>query len=238
MTPQFFQAKRFFDNMSLPRSVYQNLWMENTTTLFHTPRSITNKTHAAIAIADEIAKAGRDVIYITTQPTLNGCSSNAEKLHLYTPEFESVDDKRDYADLIFDAIEHAVRTTTIRTFIVDSVTRIAALSFGRNASAAYVMKRFVAMQVKFKLSLLVLADDNSRSTTRALVALADSEITESPDGDTEPDSTDATDAPSAAQPPRQQQTYFSPFKLYRPIPGPVLSRQQRRALQRQQAKLR
>ena len=178
------------------------------------------------------------MIYITTQPTLNGCNSDAEKLHFYTPEFESVDDKRDYADLIFDAIEHAVRTTSIRTFIVDSVTRIAALSFGRNASAAYVMKRFVAMQVKFKLSLLVLADDNSRSTTRALVALADSEITESPDGDTEPDSNDATDAPSAAQPPRQQQTYFSPFKLYRPIPRPVLSRQQRRALQRQQAKLR
>ena len=234
MTPQFVQAKSFFDNMSLPRSIYQNLWMENTTTLFHTPRSITNKTHAALAIADEIAKAGRDVIYITTQPTLNGCSSNADKLHFYTPEFESVDDKRDYADLIFDAIEHAVRTTTIRTFIVDSVTRIAALSFGRNASATYVMKRFVAMQVKFKLSLLVLADDNSRSTTRALVALADSEITESPDDD---EQTPARDT-YASQQPRQQQTYFSPFKLYRPIPGPVLSRQQRRALQRQQAKLR
>ena len=42
MTPQFVQAKSFFDNMSLPRSIYQNLWMENTTTLFHTPRSITN----------------------------------------------------------------------------------------------------------------------------------------------------------------------------------------------------
>ena len=234
MTPQFVQAKSFFDNMSLPRSIYQNLWMENTTTLFHTPRSITNKTHAAIAIADEIAKAGRDVIYITTQPTLNGCSSDADKLHFYTPEFESVDDKRDYADLIFDAIEHAVRTTTIRTFIVDSVTRIAALSFGRNASAAYVMKRFVAMQVKFKLSLLVLADDNSRSTTRALVALADSEITESPDDD---EQTLARDT-YASQQPRPQQSRPNPFKLCRPAPEPVLTRQQRRALQRQQSKLR
>ena len=56
------------------------------------------------------------------------------------------------------------------------MTRIAALSFGRNASAAYVMKRLVALQVRCKLSLLVVSPDSTRATDRALLNLADSEI--------------------------------------------------------------
>ena len=174
------------------------------------------------------------MIYITTQPTLNGCSSNAEKLHFYTPEFESVDDKRDYADLIFDAIEHAVRTTTIRTFIVDSVPRIAALSFGRNASAAYVMKRLVALQVKCRLSMLVLADDTTKSSTRALVSLASAEITPDPEADNAPRASLSQMADQLGH--GHQQLPPEPLPVCRPASEATLNRQQRRALQRQQAR--
>lgn len=77
---------------------------------------------------------------------------------------------------MFEAIEQAVRTTSIRTFVIDSVSRIAALSFGRNASVAYLMKRLVALQVKGRLSVLVVADDATKSVNNALAALAASEI--------------------------------------------------------------
>ena len=74
-------------------------------------------------------------------------------------------------------IEEIITTTSIRTFVIDSVSRIAALSFGRNASVAYVMKRLVALQVRCKLSLLVISHDSTKSTERALLTLSDSEIT-------------------------------------------------------------
>ncbi|MDE6369729.1 MAG: hypothetical protein K2K94_10890, partial [Muribaculaceae bacterium] len=60
------------------------------------------------------------------------------------------------------------------------VTRIAALSFGRNASVAYVMKRLVALQVRCKLSLLVISHDTTKTTDRALLNLSDTEITLDP----------------------------------------------------------
>ena len=60
--------------------------------------------------------------------------------------------------------------------MIDSVSRIAALSFGRNASVAYIMKRIVALQVKCKLSILVVADDSTKTVNNALLALAASEI--------------------------------------------------------------
>ncbi len=107
---------------------------------------------------------------------LAGSDAGHENICMFTPEFESIDDTSDYADLVFEAIEQAVRTTSIRTFVIDSVSRIAALSFGRNASVAYLMKRLVALQVKGRLSVLVVADDATKSVNNALAALAASEI--------------------------------------------------------------
>ncbi|MDE6369566.1 MAG: hypothetical protein K2K94_10055, partial [Muribaculaceae bacterium] len=97
-------------------------------------------------------------------------------LSVCIPSFESPEDKTDYADLVISTIEEIVRDTDIRTFVIDSVTRIAALSFGRNASVAYVMKRLVALQVRCKLSLLVILHDSTKTTDRALLNLTDTEI--------------------------------------------------------------
>ena len=102
----------------------------------------------------------------------------SDNFYVFTPEYESIDDTADYADLVFEAIEQAIRTTSIRTFVIDSVNRIAALSFGRNASVAYIMKRLVALQVKCRLSVLVVADDTTKSVNNALITLAASEISE------------------------------------------------------------
>lgn len=96
--------------------------------------------------------------------------------YIHSPEFASADDERDYADIVIADIEEAIALTEARIFIVDSLTRIAALSFGRNSSAAYIMKRLLALQVRHKISLLVIARDCTKASSRALVNLADSEI--------------------------------------------------------------
>lgn len=230
----FQQAKSFFANQKQPVSLYQNIWFENTTVLFHSPRFYdVNKSDTAISIANDVAAKGRDVLYISTEALLGKVRVDAERLFIFTPEFESIDDKRDYADLVFEAIEHAVRNTDIRTFVIDSVTRIAALSFGRNASAAYIMKRLVAMQVKCKLSLLVLADDTTRSTVRALISLATAEI--APSNETREGVTPNSALDAAGKEIVYTPMPYPPFPVCRPAAEPVLTRQQRRALARQHA---
>ncbi|MDE5554809.1 MAG: hypothetical protein K2J10_06465, partial [Muribaculaceae bacterium] len=82
----------------------------------------------------------------------------------------------DYADLIINGIENLVTKYNLRIFIVDSVTRIAALSFGRNASAAYVMKRLVALQMRLGISLIVIARDATKGVARSLGNLAEGTI--------------------------------------------------------------
>ncbi|MDE5555248.1 MAG: hypothetical protein K2J10_08720 [Muribaculaceae bacterium] len=237
----FQQSKSFFDNQKQPVSLYQGVWLENTTALIHSPRSCdVDKTQMALSIAKEVADGGRDVLYISAEPLMGKNRTEAERLFIFTPEFESIDDERDYADLVFEAIDHAVRNTAIRTIVVDSVTRIAGLSFGRNASAAYIMKRLVALQVKCKLSLLVLADDTTKSAMRALGALASAVISladtsDKSDKSDKSDLSDKSDKPvktvKATTPPMPHR----PFPVGRPTPKPVLTRQQRRALARQQA---
>lgn len=175
MNYEFVPSKRFFCDTKTPVYLFKDLWKEGTTALVHSPR-IVNRTSFALSIANDIASKGREVLYVNADQNLGDCNANADNLYVYTPEYESIDDKTDYADMVFQAIEHAVRTTSIRTFVIDSVSRIAALSFGRNASAAYVMKRLVALQVKCKLSLLVLADDTTKSATNALIGLAALEL--------------------------------------------------------------
>lgn len=175
MEHQFIKAKKFFSENLHPKFIYKNVWREQTTALLHGPRNL-DKTSFAITIADDIARRGHEVLYVNASGKLGGIQCDTESLYIFNPEFESIDDKTDYADLIFEAIEQAVRTTSIRTFVIDSVTRIAALSFGRNASAAFVMKRLVALQVKCKLSLLVLADHTTKAVNNALIALSEANM--------------------------------------------------------------
>ena len=180
MEHNFTKAKQFFSKAKTTLWLYKNLWKECTTALIRTPRDV-DKTAGALSIAAEIASSGREVLYINAEQRVDrhaDVAANADNLYIFTPEYESPDDPTDYADLVFDAIDQAVRTTDIRIFVVDSVSRMAALSFGRNASQAYIMKRLVAMQLKYKISILVLADDSTKTVNNALSALAATELSE------------------------------------------------------------
>ena len=174
MDHKFISSTKFFSEVTKTVYLYGKVWREATTALIHGPRAL-DKSAGALDIALDIARGGREVLYVNAGDRLGrlaGSDAGHENLYMFTPEFESIDDTSDYADLVFEAIEQAVRTTSIRTFVIDSVSRIAALSFGRNASVAYLMKRLVALQVKGRLSVLVVADDGTKSVNNALAALA------------------------------------------------------------------
>lgn len=174
MDHKFISSTKFFSEVTKTVYLYGKVWREATTALIHGPRAL-DKSAGALDIALDIARGGREVLYVNAGERLGrlaGSDAGHENLYMFTPEFESIDDTSDYADLVFEAIEQAVRTTSIRTFVIDSVSRIAALSFGRNASVAYLMKRLVALQVKGRLSVLVVADDATKSVNNALAALA------------------------------------------------------------------
>lgn len=178
MDHKFISSTKFFSEVTKTVYLYGKVWREATTALIHGPRAL-DKSAGALDFALDIARGGREVLYVNAGDRLGrlaGSDAGHENLYMFTPEFESIDDTSDYADLVFEAIEQAVRTTSIRTFVIDSVSRIAALSFGRNASVAYLMKRLVALQVKGRLSVLVVADDATKSVNNALAALAASEI--------------------------------------------------------------
>ena len=172
MDHKFISSTKFFSEVTKTVYLYGKVWREATTALIHGPRAV-DKSAGALDIALNIARGGREVLYVNAGDRLGrlaGSDAGHENLYMFTPEFESIDDTSDYADLVFEAIEQAVRTTSIRTFVIDSVSRIAALSFGRNASVAYLMKRLVALQVKGRLSVLVVADDATKSVNNALAA--------------------------------------------------------------------
>lgn len=178
MDHKFISSTKFFSEVTKTVYLYGKVWREATTALIHGPRAV-DKSAGALDIALNIARGGREVLYVNAGDRLGrlaGSDAGHENLYMFTPEFESIDDTSDYADLVFEAIEQAVRATSIRTFVIDSVSRIAALSFGRNASVAYLMKRLVALQVKGRLSVLVVADDATKSVNNALAALAAAEI--------------------------------------------------------------
>lgn len=203
-------------------NLYKNLWKENTTALLHAPRA-TDKTSLALDIVASVVASGREVIYVNTAHSLDSHVDRAASISgllVFTPEYESPDDTADYADLVISGIEEAVATTSVRTFVIDSVTRIAALSFGRNASASYVMKRLMALQVRCGLSLLVISHDSTKATDRTLVCLADSEIVV----DQPAESVDQLAEISVV-------TETLPVTHITPI-----TRQQRRALEREQRK--
>ncbi len=167
MDHKFISSKNFFSGVRKAVSLYKNIWREGTTALIHGPREA-DKSARALDIALDVAHTGRRVLYVNAEDRLDRVAADDaghDNLYVFTPEFSALDDSTDYADLVFEAIGQAVRTTDIRTFVIDSVSRIAALSFGRNASPAYIMKRLVALQVKCRLSVLVVADDAQRPST-------------------------------------------------------------------------
>lgn len=178
MKHNFLSAKQFGNSIGKAIYLYKNSWKQCTTALIHAPREV-DKTDRALDIAVDIATKGSKVLYVNVDKNLDAYSdivAECDNIVVFNPQFESADDRADYADLVFEAIEQAVTTTSIRVFVIDSVSRMAVLSFGRNASAAYIMKRLVALQTKCQISILALAHDMNRTATRGLVALADTEI--------------------------------------------------------------
>ena len=235
MEHKFEKAKKFFTEIKKTVYLWKNQWKECTTALMRSPRS-EDKTAVALAIASEIADSGREVLYVNAEQRLDNCPAvDSDNLYVFTPEYSSPDDTTDYADLVFEAIEQAVATTAIRTFVVDSISRMAALSFGRNASVAYLMKRLVALQVKHRLSVLVLADDSTKTVNNALTALAASELSQNSENSDNSDSSD----PSDPSDPSDEQTSIPTSSAYENRESCIvncasksLSRRERRAMQR------
>ena len=202
MEHKFIKANNFFSEVKKSVFLYENKWKEGTTALIHGPRDI-DKTAKAFAIASDLSRSGREVLYVNAAEHIDqyaGKTVYSDNFYVFTPEYESIDDTADYADLVFEAIEQAIRTTSIRTFVIDSVNRIAALSFGRNASVAYIMKRLVARQVKCRLSVLVVADDTTKSVNNALITLAASEISENSEHSEDSEHSEISEASDHTEP--------------------------------------
>lgn len=199
MNHKFVSFSAFIKNSANPVYLHDKIWKENSTALLHAPRQ-TDKATLAFDIALKLTSSGRKVAYVNTEHHAEDNVSRigkADNLFIFTPAYESPDDHTDYADLVIAGIEEAVATSDIRTFVIDSVSRIAALSFGRNASQAYVMKRLVALQIRCRLSLLVISHDSTRSADGALLNLADSEIIPAPPAEKDDTATKTHDSTAA-----------------------------------------
>ena len=176
----FLSPKQLFEEIGKVVNLYKNIWRERTICLLHARRE-TPKTDRALDIALEVAAAGRKTLYVNVDRQISLyadrlSSSPSSNLLFVTPNFDGPDDSRDYADIVFELIEKAVKEHQVETFVIDSVSRIAALSLGRNASVKHIMKRLSIMQMRYGLSILVVAHIDTRTSLRSLLDFVDSKI--------------------------------------------------------------
>ena len=175
----FLSSKQLFEEIGKVVNLYKNLWRERTICLLHARRE-TSKTDRALDIAIEVAAAGRKTLYVNVDRKIglytDRLTTSSSNLLFATPNFDGPDDSRDYADIVFDLIERAVKEHQIETFVIDSVSRIAALSTGRNASVKRIMKRLSIMQMRYGISILAVAHIDSRASLRSLLDFVDSQI--------------------------------------------------------------
>lgn len=170
--------------VALPKTtdLYNKTWSSNSTCLLHAPREI-DKTAVAVDIALDLTARDLDVFYLSVSRLSDDILTKMignRHLFVHQSDFAAPDDPTDFADIVFKDLEDAIAATGAKIFIIDSLTRIAALSFGRNASVSHLMKRIVNLQVRHKISVLVIHHDKSKAATRTLIDLADSDITLSP----------------------------------------------------------
>lgn len=236
MKNKLLNALDIIKNVTKNCFLFKNVWKEKTTLLLHGSREV-DKTPVALEIAAAVEEQGKKAIYIDTQSRLDShidLLARAPELLVLRPSYDSPDDNRDYADIVIAAIEEAVAETDVRIFIIDSITRIAALSFGRNSSAAYVMKRLVALQVRCGLSLVVVSHDSTKASDRALLALADNDISLSQSEPTEnSEDSVAIDSSEVSSDPDKSEI-SEPTAITVPgKPRSQLSRRDRRLLRRQ-----
>lgn len=187
MENRFQLADAYIAKNSSVTDLYKSFWFENTTCLLHAPRE-RDKTAFALEIARSITDRGMTVFYLTTgrlhPQYLAGMGQNP-RLYVHQSDFASPDDTTDYADIVFKDLEDAIAMTGAKIFIIDSLSRIADLSFGRNASETYLMKRIIALQARHRISILVTHHDKSKATTRTLTYMADCHVTIMEPGDFE-----------------------------------------------------
>lgn len=161
-----------------PHYLVPNLWKEGEVALLHAPRAF-DKLSAASSIITEASGFDSKVLYIDVENAsakLISLIPEVVQLQVYTPALTDESDDKDFAELVISAIECAVKECGIRIFVVDSINRIAAASFGRNASPVHIMKKLVYLQMRYGISILVLAHSDSKSTFSALTALANCDI--------------------------------------------------------------
>ncbi|MDE6239284.1 MAG: AAA family ATPase [Muribaculaceae bacterium] len=183
MNHKFIRGMELADKKPVLRYLYDNVWKENTTCLLHAPVEI-DKSRKAMEIAVSLGNKGKKVCYVDTENRAEDhrdILSRAYNFLVYTPEYDSYDCTIDYADILLDGIEKAVSRHGVHIFVIDSITRIAAMSFGRNSSPAYIMKRLASLQARYKLSLLIVAHDSTKATGRSLLHLSYSQIDLTPE---------------------------------------------------------
>ena len=175
MENRFKTADEYVCNLNNRPNLYSECWQSNSTALICASDK-NDRTALALNIILQLATDNQKVFYLTTQsfskPNIQKIK-HSKNIYVHTPEYINSDDTTDYADLALKDLEEAIATTGATILVVDSVTRIAAKSFGKNSSAAFVMKRLVALQMRHKISLLVLADETTKSAKRSLTTLAD-----------------------------------------------------------------
>ena len=177
----FLSSKQLFEEIGKVVNLYKNLWRERTICLLHARRE-TPKTDRALDIALEVAAVGRKTLYVNVDRKIGlyadrlSSPLSSSNLLFATPNFDGPDDSRDYADIVFELIETAVKEHQIETFVIDSVSRIAALSTGRNASVKRIMKRLSIMQMRYGISILAVAHIDSKASLRSLLDFVDSQI--------------------------------------------------------------
>lgn len=206
MKNQFRSTANFFKKVSETVFLFKDLWKQHTIALLQSPLD-SDKTPLITEILESVAVDDRRVVYVDTD---NRAETFIKKfidntnLIIFTPSYDQPDAPQDYADLVFEGIEEAVAETDIRTFVIDSISRIAARSFGKNSSPSYIMKRLVDLQARHNLSLLVIAHSATKSSDRALKLLSDCQIAMSEEKPVEVQPqetapTDKTDKPEQAK---------------------------------------
>ena len=245
----FLSSKQLFEEIGKVVNLYKNIWRERTICLLHARREIP-KTDRALDIALEVAAAGRKTLYVNVDRKIglyaDRLTTASSNLLFATPNFDGPDDSRDYADIVFELIEKAIKEHQIKTFVIDSVSRIAALSTGRNASVKRIMKRLSIMQLRYGISILAVAHIDSKASLRSLLDFVDSQIDINPPKpekksraksktptDPEEKPSESVETPTTAATPAFEATPAAPAGQ----PVIPMSRAERRRREREQAKL-
>ena len=186
--PVFLNPVELENSTKNTRYLYERIWRESTLCVMHGPREV-DKTDLAIDIALDIIKNNRGkVLYVSADGSLakwTARKANFGKLSglggflTYSARFNDAEDERDFSEIVFQAVRTAHKHR-IKTVIISSINRIAAMSKGRYSRVANVMKELALMQMRYGLSILVIADTKTKRSANVLFDYAESDIDMNP----------------------------------------------------------